>query len=179
MRLQLAQAEFEIWWAKLSRAKRAWALLVMLLLPAATLYAFAVMGPRLANEGSLLWFGAYAEGAVRRAIVEEAGKFKGGAPKYRLTVDYEFPTPSGRRHVGSTMRWDLRDPPDLKPGDAIGVYYRQATPDRSVADYNLRTDVYALALFLPFLAVFGLALPGWYAWLGLRAFWQPQGRGAP
>lgn len=172
MRFQLAQAEFTAWWATLSRGKRMWALIAMLSLPAATIFAFAVMGPRLVNEGSLLWFGRFADGVVRQAVVEEVGKFKGGAPKYRLTVDYTFSTPDGRRHPGSTLRWDLRDPPDLKPGEAIGVYFDLKRPERSIADYNLRTDVYALALFLPFLAVFGLAFPGYYLLLALSLVYR-------
>jgi hypothetical protein len=53
----------------------------------------------------------------------------------------------------------VRDPPDFKPGDPIGVYYSSTDPSNSVAEHNLRTDVYALVLFLPFLAVMGFVWP--------------------
>ena len=125
--------------------------------------AMVIMGPRLVREGSLLWFGLYAEGTIQQMTVEEAGKFKGGAQRYRLTLDYSFTAANGVRHDGTTFRTDVRDPPDYKRGDPIGVYYSIENPANSVAEHNLRTDVYALALFLPFLAVLGIGWPIFWA----------------
>jgi hypothetical protein len=175
-RLLIDQATFEASWLQLSRGKRLLCVVVLTLLPAVTLFAFAVMGPRLTREGALLWFGTFVDGTVRSANVTEVGKFKNGAPKYRLIITFDFPTPDGRRHDGSTERNDIGSLPTLQPGDKIGVYYDETRPDRSVADYNLRTDVYALLLFLPFLAVFGLVLPAWYAVTGLLALRRRRAR---
>jgi hypothetical protein len=162
--LFISQAHFDLW----ANGTKRWHLYLlgaaMPLLAVCAIAAIAIMGPRLVREGSLLWFGTYTEGTVREMKVEEDGKFKGGAPKYRLTIDYHFTAENASRHDGSTIRTDVRDPPDLKPGDPIGVYYRPSNPGNSVAEHNLRTDVYALLLFLPFLAVMGIVYPLLWAW---------------
>jgi hypothetical protein len=137
----------------------------LLFVAVACIAANVIMGPRLVREGTLLWFGTYAEGTVREIGLKEDGKFKGGATRYRLTIDYRFAAADGTRHDGSTIRTDVRDPPDLPPGTHIGVYYSPANPANSVAEHNLRTDVYALALFLPFLGVVGI---GWPVFWSLR-----------
>lgn len=152
-------AELQASWGTFNRPMRIMCVLVLSLLPVATLFAIGVMGPRLVREGTLLWFGSTANGTLRVASVEQVGTFKYGEPKYRLTLNYTFSPPDGRRLSGTTVRTDIREPPTLKPGDPIGVHYSRANPQRSVADYNLRTDVYALLLFLPFLTVVGLGLP--------------------
>jgi len=166
MRLQRDRAAFIAWWAEVGRLKRALALLVLLLMAAVVLFALAVMGPRLVREGRLLWFGTRADGAVLEAVFERSGTFKGGAPKYRLVLRYGFRTADGRPFTGTTVRNDIREPRGLETGDPMVVYYDPAFPGNSVADYNLRTDVYALALFLPFLTAIGLLVPAWFA-LGL------------
>ena len=149
------------WMDNASRGKRLLTAALMLLLPAATAFAIAVMGPRLVREGALLWFGTETTGIVRNAALDEVGKFKGGAPKYRLTLDYTFAV-DGAEISGTTVRNDIRTPPSFAPGDAIGVFYETADPRNSVAEHNLRIDVYALLLFLPFLAVIGFGLPLFY-----------------
>ena len=116
------------------------------------------------RKGSLLWFGTRAEGTVRQIALEEVGKFKDGAPKYRLVIDYRFVASDGVGYGGSTTRTDVRTPPDLSAGDAIGVYYSPAKPTNSVAEHNLRIDVYALALFLPFLGLMGIGWPLFWAY---------------
>lgn len=173
MRFQRDRAAFIAWWAEVGRLKRVLALLVLLLMAVAALFALAVMGPRLAREGRLLWFGMRADGVTLEAVFERSGTFKGGAPKYRLALTYGFRTPDDRPFVGTTIRNDIRDPRALEAGDPLVVYYDPALPDNSVADYNLRSDVYALALFLPFLTVIGLILPAWFV-LGLLQR-RPQG----
>ena len=62
----------------------------------------------------------------------------------------------------------MRTPPGLSAGDAIGVYYSPANPANSVAEHNLRVDVYALALFLPFLGLMGVGWPLFWAY----RFWH-------
>jgi hypothetical protein len=163
--LFISQAQFDAW----ANAAKRWHLyalgVALLFVAAACTFAIAVMGPRLVREGTLLWFGNHAEGTVRQIELVEVGKFKGGAQKYRLTIDYRFAAADGTRHDGSTIRTDVRDPPDLTAGAPIGVYYSPANPANSVAEHNLRTDVYALLLFLPFLGVVGI---GWPAFLSFR-----------
>lgn len=162
--LFITQAQFEAW-ADATKPRNLYLLAVALvLLAAACTAAIAIMGPRLAREGSLLWFGTRAEGTVRQVKLEEVGKFKGGAPKYRLTIDYRFIAADGAGHEGTTVRTDVRTPPELKPGDAIGVYYSSANPANSVAEHNLRIDVYALVLFLPFLGLVGIGWPLFWAY---------------
>jgi hypothetical protein len=115
-----------------------------------------------------LWFGAYTQGTVESSTVRRVGSFKGGAPKYELTIDYIFVAGTGVTYRGSTHRGDIRTPPDLNPDDAAGVFYDAANPANSVAEHNLRTDVYALLFFLPFLVVVGLGSALWY----LVRFWK-------
>ena len=157
--LFISQAQFDAW----ANAAKAWhryaAGVAFLFVMAACITAIVIMGPRLVREGSLLCFGTYAEGTVRQIGLKEDGKFKGGAQKYRLTIDYRFAAADGTRHDGTTVRTDVRDPPDFKPGDPIGVFYEAGDPHNSVAEHNLRIDVYALLLFLPFLALIGFGLP--------------------
>ncbi|MGE0767602.1 MAG: DUF3592 domain-containing protein [Hyphomicrobiaceae bacterium] len=168
LRLNRDRAEFVAWWSQVGGLKRGVAVLVMTLMALAATGAIVVMGPRLAREGRLLWFGRHADGIIVGSSVEQVGAFKGGAPRYRLTLRYTFATPDGRRFAGTTLRTDVRDPPAFVRGDAIGVYYEAASPDNSVAEHNLRTDVYALALFLPFLVVMGFAAPAWFLYGALQ-----------
>lgn len=162
--LFITQAQFDAW-ANGTKRRYVHALsAALVLLAASCVAAYAIMGPRLVREGSLLWFGTYTEGTVRQMKVEDVGKFKGGGTKYRLTIDYHFVTADGSHHDGSTVRTDVRTPPDLSSGDPIGVYYSAANPANSVAEHNLRIDVYALLLFLPFLGVMGLGWPLFWAW---------------
>lgn len=156
------QREFDLWADGLSRWKIALTSLLLVLVAVASLAAVVVMGPRLVREGTLLWFGDRVAGIVRSVDVEEAGRFKYGDLKYRVFLGYEFSAADGRRFAGVTERNDIRYLPDLKIGDEVGVFFDASDPSRSVAEYNLRTDVYALVLFLPFLASIGVLMPGWY-----------------
>lgn len=160
----ITQAQFDTWANGTKRIYVYGVALVMLLLAMCSIAATVFMGPRMVREGSLLWFGTRAEGTVRGMKIEEVGKFKGGAPKYRLTIDYSFVSADGSRYDGSTIRTDVRDPPDFKRGDPLGVYYAPSNPANSVAEHNLRTDVYALVLFLPFLGLMGTGYPLLWAW---------------
>ncbi len=167
-RLFITQPQFDTW-ANATKSRNLYALAIALLLIAiCCAAAIALMGPRLVREGALLWFGTRVEGTVRQIKLEEVGKFKGGDPKYRLTIAYQFIAANGSRYAGSTIRTDVRTPPDLSAGDPLGVYYSPANPANSVAEHNLRIDVYALALFLPFLGVMGIAWPLMWAW----RFWR-------
>lgn len=157
------QREFDRWADGLPRWKIALTSLLLLFVAVAAQAAVVVMGPRLVREGSLLWFGERAEGVVRSVEITDAGRFKGGDPKYRVFLGYEFSAADGRTYSGVTERNDIRYLPEMRSGDTVGVYFDVAEPSRSVAEYNLRTDVYALALFLPFLAAIGAFMPGWYA----------------
>lgn len=162
--LFITQDQFDTW-ANATKSRSLYALgVAMLLIAIACATAIAIMGPRLVREGSLLWFGTRTEGTVRQRKLEEVGKFKDGAPKYRLTIDYRFVALDGVARDGSTTRTDVRAPPDLPVGDAIGIYYSLANPANSVAEHNLRIDVYALALFLPFLGVMGIGWPMLWAY---------------
>lgn len=164
----ITQSQFDAW-ANATRRRNVYALgMALLFIAAACTAAIVIMGPRLVREGTLLWFGTRAEGAVRQIKLDQIGKFKGGAPKYRLTIDYRFVAANGAGYEGSTIRTDVRDPPDFTSGDTIGVYYSAANPANSVAEHNLRTDVYALLLFLPFLGVVGIGWP----LLWLPRFWR-------
>jgi hypothetical protein len=176
--LFITQAQFEAW----ANAAKRWHLyalaMALLFIAVACIAANVLMGPRLVREGTLLWFGTHTEGTVRQTTLDEAGKFKGGAPKYRLTIDYRFAAADGTHHDGTTIRTDVRYPPDLPPGAPIGVYYSPANPANSVAEHNLRTDVYALLLFLPFLAVVGIGWPVFWSfrmwrWHRRRRFAAP------
>jgi hypothetical protein len=172
----ITQIQFDTW---ANSAKR-WHLVVLggalLFLAVACVAAIVIMGPRLAREGALLWFGTRTEGTVREIKLEEDGKFKGGAPKYRLMIDYRFVAADGSGYDGSTTRTDVRNPPELSAGDPIGVYYSRANPANSVAEHNLRTDVYALLLFLPFLGVVGIGWP--LLWAYRSWHWRRQRRPA-
>lgn len=162
--LFITQAQFDTW-ADATKTRNLAAFgAAMLLLAVCCAAAIAIMGPRLVREGSLLWFGTRTEGTVRQTKLEEVGKFKDGAPKYRLTIDYRFVAADGVGHEGSTIRTDVRTPPDLSAGAPIGVYYNPADPANSVAEHNLRIDVYALALFLPFLGLMGIGWPMLWAY---------------
>jgi hypothetical protein len=175
-RLLIRQDQFDAW-ADSTKSRSLVALgVAMLLLAVCCATAIAIMGPRLAREGALLWFGARTEGTVRETKLEEVGKFKDGAPKYRLVIDYSVVAANGSRHEGSTTRTDVRTPPDLSAGDSIGVYYAPANPANSVAEHNLRIDVYALALFLPFLGFMGIGWPLFWAYRFSR--WRRQRRAA-
>ncbi len=175
-RLIITQSQFDTW-ANATKTRNLYALAAaMLLIAVCCATAIAIMGPRLVREGSLLWFGTRTEGTVRQTKLEEVGKFKDGAPKYRLTIDYRFVAANGSRHEGSTTRTDVRTPPDLSAGDSIGVYYSPANPTNSVAEHNLRIDVYALALFLPFLGLLGIGWPMFWAYRFSR--WRRQRRPA-
>lgn len=164
----LSQQKFDAWADATTRRSRFFLGLALVFVALCCSAAWAIMGPRLVREGALLWFGTRTDGTVQQIKLEDAGRFKGGDPKYRLTIDYRFSAADGGRHVGSTVRTDVRTPPDFTPGDPIGVYYNPAEPTNSVAEHNLRTDVYALLLFLPFLGVMGIAWPLFY---GFR-FWN-------
>lgn len=161
-RYLITQSNFDAW-ANATKPRNI-PLLGVLLVFVATACSAAVfiMGPRLAREGALLWFGTYAKGNVTHAELTDAGKFKGGDPKYRLRLAYDFPAADGKTYSGVTQRDDVRAPPDLKPGDRVGVYYSRSNPQNSVAEHRLRTDVYALALFLPWIAFFGILGPLFY-----------------
>ena len=168
----ISQAQFDAW-ANATKPRNVTAAGVAVLFVAlACIAANIIMSPRLVREGTLLWFGTYTEGAVRQIKLEQAGNFKGGAPKYRLTIDYRFAAADGTSHDGTTIRTDVRDPPDFTSGTPIGVYYSPSNPANSVAEHNLRTDVYALALFLPFLAVVGIGWPLFWAYRSWR--WHRQ-----
>jgi hypothetical protein len=162
------QSRFDAW-AQETRSSRIAILSALLLFIAASCAtAVAIMGPRLAREGMLLWFGTRTDGIVEQMKAEEAGRFKGGAPKYRLTIDYRFVAADGSAHAGTTMRGDVRTIPSYAPGDTIGVYYDPAAPGNSVAEHNLRSDVYALLIFLPFLTLVGIAPALWFFLLLMR-----------
>jgi len=149
------QSSFDTW-ANAAKPRHLGLLLsVVLVLAAASTLATVVMGPRLVREGTLLWFGAHTEGAIERSTVTRVGTFKGGDPKYELTIDYTFTTGDGEAYRGTTLRSDVSSPPDFQPGDPAGIFYEPANPSNSVAEHRLRTDVYALLMFLPFLLVIG------------------------
>lgn len=168
------QSSFDAWASAAKRRHLVLAGAAFLLLGMACTAAVVVMGPRLVREGRLLWFGTYTQGTVESSTVRRIGTFKDGAPKYELTIDYRFITPAGGPYHGRTLRGDVRTPPDFSPGDAAGVFYDAANPANSVAEHNLRIDVYALLLFLPFLIVVGLGsalwyLVRWWGWASRRA----------
>ncbi|MFM2423152.1 MAG: hypothetical protein RL291_1682 [Pseudomonadota bacterium] len=131
--------------------------------------AIAVLGQRLVREAPLLWFGVDGQATVTAADLRRSGSFRDGAPKYWLVVDYRFDV-GGVGYRGQTSRNDLRDPPDFKPGDAIAIRYDPRAPTNSVADHNLAIDVYALLLFLPFLAIVGVLFPLIYLWDMIAAY---------
>lgn len=148
------QSNFDAWANATKRRYLVLLAVAVLLLGAAGAIAAAVMGPRLVREGSLLWFGTHTTGVIDSSSVERIGSFKDGAPKYQLTIDYSFVI-DGATYSGRTLRGDVRTPPEFEPGDQTGLFYEATNPANSVAEHNLRTDVYALALFLPFLVVIG------------------------
>lgn len=149
------QSTFDAW-ADAAKTRHIVMLLsVVLLLAAAASLATFVMGPRLVREGNLLWFGTYTDGVIEQSTVKQVGTFKGGDPKYELTLDYTFTAADGETYRGTTLRGDVSSPPNFQPGDPAGIFYEAADPSNSVAEHRLRTDVYALLMFLPFLLVIG------------------------
>ena len=170
----MSHQQFDAWASGTRPRNRILLGALLLLIAVCCVAAITIMGPRLVREGALLWFGTRAEATVQQIKLENIGSFKGGAPKYRLTIDYRFSAVDGTRYAGSTVRTDVRTPPDFTTGDQIGVYYNPAKPTNSVAEHNLRTDVYALLLFLPFLSVIGIAGPLFF---GFR-FWSWRRRSA-
>jgi hypothetical protein len=150
------QSEFDAWAERTGRGKMAWLIVAMVLLMVATVAALAVMGPRLMREAPLLWYGIEAEATIDRVRVEAAGSFKDGAKKHRVTIDYTFVGPHGVSFSGQTERGDVRFLPEFETGQRLLIRYQPDNPKNSVADYNLAIDIYALLLFLPFLAVIGL-----------------------
>lgn len=162
-------------WANATKSRTLFATSALMLLVAlACAAAITIMAPRLVREGGLLWFGTETDGVVQSVKVVEVGKFKGGDPKYQLTIDYRFTASDGVERLGTTVRNDVRTPPSFQTGDRVGVYYQAGNPENSVAEHNLRTDVYALLLFLPFMAVVGIAAPLWF--LCLHWTWRRKRR---
>lgn len=173
-RFFLDQPSFDSWADRTKRPYHALILVLLLLMIACCTAAILIMGPRLQREGALLWFGTRIDGTVLDTKIDRVGSFKGGEPKYQVRLGYRFVTAEGQQHTGATLRGDVRTPPSFSPGDSVGVYYEAADPANSVADYNLKIDVYALLLFLPFLAVMGIAFPitylrSWWIWRRRRA----------
>lgn len=161
-RYLITQENFNTWAESTKPRTRLLTGVLLIAIMIACSAAVIIMGPRLVREGALLWFGTKADGVIRSSDVIEVGKFKGGDPKYRLTISYDFVATDGIAHTGTTMRGDVRTPPDYKPGDPIGVYFDSSDPSNSVADHNLRSDVYGLLLFLPWIAIFGIGGPLFY-----------------
>jgi hypothetical protein len=155
-RMLIDQRQFDAWASGTKPRNTILLCVFLLVLAAICIAAIAIMGPRLAREGTLLWFGTRTDGTVQQIRLEKVGTFKGGAPKYLLTIGYRFRDVDGRQYTGLTVRTDVRTPPSLSQGDEFGVYYNPSEPTNSVAEYNLRVDVYALLLFLPFLGVVGI-----------------------
>lgn len=69
-----------------------------------------------------------------------------------------------RRHDAARRRAHAARPPPRRPDRRL---LRGREPRDSVAEHNLRIDVYGLLFFVPFLAVVGIASPLWY----LHAIW--------
>lgn len=161
-RYLISQANFNAWADTTKPRTRKLTGVALIFIMIACSAAVIVMAPRLVREGALLWFGTHADGVVKSSDVVEIGKFKDGDPKYRLTIAYDFMATDGKPYSGTTMRGDVRTPPDYKLGDPIGVYFDNNDPSNSVAEHNLRTDVYGLLLFLPWIALFGIAGPLFY-----------------
>ena len=161
-RYLISQSNFNDWADSTKPRTRKLTGILLIFVMIACSAAIIVMSPRLLREGTLLWFGTKADGVVKSSDVIEIGKFKDGDPKYRLTIAYDFMATDGKPYSGTTMRGDVRTPPDYKPGDPMGVYFDNKDPSISVAEHNLRTDVYGLLLFLPWIALFGIAGPLFY-----------------
>jgi hypothetical protein len=163
----ISQTSFNAWaYGATPRARFAITAL-MLLMVALCSAAVLIMGPRLVREGTLLWFGTWTEGVVQQVSLAKVGTFRSGDPKYQLTIDYRFAASDGIAYTGTTVRGDVGTPPSFDAGDRIGVYYESGNPSNSVAEHNLRPDVYGLLFFLPFLGVIGIAAPALY----LRCWW--------
>ncbi|WP_439543398.1 DUF3592 domain-containing protein [Hyphomicrobium sp.] len=161
-RIFISQHSFDAW-ANAAKSRTLFAISALMLMVAlACSAAITIMGPRLVREAALLWFGTKTDGVLQSVKLVEVGKFKGGDPKYELTIHYRFAASDGVERPGTTVRSDVRTPPSFQPGDRVGVYYQARNPANSVAEHNLRTDVYALLLFLPFLTVVGIAAPLWF-----------------
>jgi hypothetical protein len=176
-RIFIRQDSFDAW-ANTAKTRTLVAISVLMLMVAlACSAAVVIMSPRLVREGPLLWFGAKTDGVVQNVKLVEVGKFKHGDPKYQLTIDYRFSASDGIERPGTTVRSDVRTPPSFQPGDRVGVYYQVGNPANSVAEHNLRTDVYALLLFLPFMAVVGIAGPLWFLLVCWN--WRRKRRAAP
>lgn len=165
-RLFIRQDSFDAWANAAKTRTLVVTSVLMLMVALACLAAIAIMSPRLVREGALLWFGTKTDGVVQSVKLVEVGKFKDGDPKYKLTIDYRFAATDGVERPGTTVRSDVRTPPSFQPGDRVGVFYQSSNPANSVAEHNLRTDVYALLLFLPFMAVVGIAAPLWFLLAG-------------
>lgn len=138
--------------------------------------AIALIAPRLAYEAPLLWFGEHVEGTIDDVSYELTGN-RNGEDHFRMTITYTFEAADKRYYAGETHREGIVYDQELATGDAVGVYYDRADPLWSVAEHRLRLDVYSLLLFVPWLALFGIALPAVY--LRRLANWRRSRRQAP
>ncbi|MFN3868990.1 MAG: hypothetical protein ACK4MF_07995 [Hyphomicrobiaceae bacterium] len=152
---------------------KSWHLTVMrlsLLTSIATItLAIGLLSPRLAYEAPLLWFGEHVEGTIDDVSYEPTGARK-GVERFRMRINYTFQAADRRYYAGETQRDGIVYDQELTTGDAVGVYYFRNDPLWSVAEHRLRLDVYALLLFVPWLAFFGIALPVFY--LGRLTHWR-------
>ena len=139
---------------------------LMIAILVALTVAVGLLAPKLLHDGHLLWFGVETKAVVRTATLTEQGRSKTGTPRYRLVATYEFRDASGTRREGTASRNDLSTPVHWQPGETIMIHYDPAQPTRSTLDHNLRIDVYALLLFLPFL----LLVPGGFGGLYLYRY---------
>lgn len=164
----LTQSAFDGFAARQSRRNMTIGAVAAAVAGALLLVASALLSPRLIREGPLLWFGAEADARVIEWRLVEQSRTKSGEPRYRLDVSFEFATPNGARHTGKSTRTDIAVPVYVSPGQTIRIFYDPRDPSRSTIEHNLRVDVYALLLFLPFILLMASAcflyVFRWHKW---------------
>ena len=164
----LTQPTFDRWTAGRSRRAMAVTDVLLSLVLAVLLAGVSALLPRLLHEGRLLLTGIETLATVRAAELTEQSRTRGGTQLYRLVVTYEFTGTDARRHQGSSYRNDISAPVRIEAGQPIAIFYDPANPEVSTIDHNLRTDVVALALFLPFIALVPGGLIAIYLYRTLR-----------
>lgn len=168
--MALTQTDFDNWASSVEPWKVGYTRWMLTLILGAAILGMLLLAPPVVREAKLLWFGERAEGWVTSVDVQLRGSTKSGSPIYRVDLGYEFETTLGARHAGKTSRTVNAVKPEFDIGAAVTIYYDAGDPRRSVAEYQLRSDVYGAFFLLGLIALSGIALPA--LWLRRFAGWR-------
>jgi len=168
LRSLLTQEAFNADAARRSRWTTHIAGILVLIVLAGVLLAAGLFGYKLAQEAPLLWFGTPANGIVEEARLSSLPRSKSGYGRYRLDVRYRFVAADGQSYAGTAQRSDLTEPIRLEHGQRIAIRYSARDPSHSTIEQNLKSDVVAMLIFLPFLIIVPGSISLMHSWRYLR-----------